>query len=43
MNFTGEPESKCTLSNPHSSAFVDLNGDCLAGNLYSWAQQPVAA
>ncbi|KAF9357346.1 hypothetical protein BGX26_003894 [Mortierella sp. AD094] len=30
MNFTGEPGPKCTLSDPHSSAFVDLNGDCLA-------------
>ncbi|KAG0245957.1 hypothetical protein B0O80DRAFT_464011 [Mortierella sp. GBAus27b] len=30
MNFTGEPGPACTLSDPHSSAFVDLNGDCLA-------------
>ncbi|KAF9174373.1 hypothetical protein BGX21_001266 [Mortierella sp. AD011] len=30
MNFTGEPGPTCTLSDPHSSAFVDLNGDCLA-------------
>ncbi|KAG0035603.1 hypothetical protein BGZ81_005581 [Podila clonocystis] len=30
MNFTGEPATKCTLSDPHSSAFVDLDGDCLA-------------
>ncbi|KAK3842740.1 MAG: hypothetical protein J3R72DRAFT_474554 [Linnemannia gamsii] len=30
MNFTGEAGPACTLSEPHSSAFVDLNGDCLA-------------
>ncbi|KAF8936887.1 hypothetical protein EDD21DRAFT_361844 [Dissophora ornata] len=30
MNFTGEAGPACTLSDPHSSAFVDLNGDCLA-------------
>ncbi|KAF9583315.1 hypothetical protein BGW38_009764 [Lunasporangiospora selenospora] len=30
VNFTGEPGPSCTLSDPHSSAFVDLNGDCLA-------------
>ncbi|KAF9896769.1 hypothetical protein BX616_006789, partial [Lobosporangium transversale] len=30
MNFTGESGPLCTLSKPHSSAFVDLNGDCLA-------------
>ncbi|KAG0364322.1 hypothetical protein BC939DRAFT_458332 [Gamsiella multidivaricata] len=30
MNFTGEPGPACTLSDPHSSAFVDINGDCLA-------------
>ncbi|KAF9918621.1 hypothetical protein FBU30_000125 [Linnemannia zychae] len=30
MNFTGDAGPACTLSDPHSSAFVDLNGDCLA-------------
>ncbi|KAI1320696.1 hypothetical protein EDD11_010230 [Mortierella claussenii] len=30
MNISGEPGQSCTLSDPHSSAFVDLNGDCLA-------------
>ncbi|KAG0305341.1 hypothetical protein BGZ98_004275 [Dissophora globulifera] len=30
INFTGDPGPACTLSDPHSSAFVDLNGDCLA-------------
>lgn len=25
--------AQCTLSNPHSNAAVDLNGDCLAGVL----------
>ncbi|ORX36662.1 hypothetical protein BD324DRAFT_626704 [Kockovaella imperatae] len=25
-----QPELVCHLSNPHSSAFVDINGDCLA-------------
>ncbi|KAF5324887.1 hypothetical protein D9611_004159 [Ephemerocybe angulata] len=24
------PDARCTLSNPHSNAVVDLNGDCLA-------------
>jgi hypothetical protein len=32
------PNAQCRLSNPHSNAVVDLNGDCLAGSeifLYS--------
>jgi hypothetical protein len=24
----------CTLANPHSNAVVDLDGDCLAGNVH---------
>ena len=24
----------CTISNPHSNAAVDLNGDCLAGEMH---------
>jgi hypothetical protein len=26
--------SQCKISNPHSNAFVDLNGDCLAGMIW---------
>jgi integrin alpha FG-GAP repeat containing protein 1 len=25
----------CTWANPHSNAFVDLDGDCLAGNTHN--------
>ncbi|KAG0252825.1 hypothetical protein DFQ27_007823 [Actinomortierella ambigua] len=30
MQFAGEAAPKCILGDPHSSAFVDLDGDCLA-------------
>ncbi|KAG0054100.1 hypothetical protein BGZ83_011984 [Gryganskiella cystojenkinii] len=39
MNFTGEAGPQCILSNPHSSAFVDLNGDCLA-DIFLTCQDP---
>lgn len=33
-----DPSKVCHLSNPHSNAFIDLDGDCLAGTSMS---QPV--
>jgi integrin alpha FG-GAP repeat containing protein 1 len=27
------PEQACTLANPHSSAYIDIDGDCLPGQL----------
>jgi integrin alpha FG-GAP repeat containing protein 1 len=26
-----QPEKLCTLAEPHSNAYIDLNGDCLPG------------
>jgi integrin alpha FG-GAP repeat containing protein 1 len=29
------PGARCRISNPHSNAVVDLNGDCLAGMYFN--------
>jgi integrin alpha FG-GAP repeat containing protein 1 len=39
LPFNESDASPCKLADPHSNAFVDLNGDCFSGifaNLYSY-------
>ncbi|KAI9248624.1 hypothetical protein BY458DRAFT_536598 [Sporodiniella umbellata] len=44
--FDKQSYSQCTWATPHSNAFIDLNGDCLAGKGFTLSQEaslPVGA